>query len=78
MALMKFLDLNLQEEEELITRDFQQGIDTSAIAVNFGRTEVAIKMRLAKFGLIDYTYSKDEFLNNEITRRVKCSPKSNK
>ncbi len=64
-----------KEEEELVTRYFQQGIDTSAIAVNFGRTEVAIKMRLAKFGLIDYTYSKDEFLNNEIKQKPKLKRK---
>ena len=49
-----------QEEEELITRDFQQGIDTASIAKSFGRTEMAIKFRLAKLGLIDYTYGHDE------------------
>lgn len=49
-----------KEEEELITRYFQQGIDTAAIAENFGRTEVAIKSRLAKLGLIEYTYGQEE------------------
>jgi hypothetical protein len=49
-----------QEEEELLTRYFQRGNDTSAIAEIFGRSEVAIKVRLAKLGLIEYTYGKDE------------------
>lgn len=49
-----------QEEEELITRYFQQGNDTATIARIIGRTEVAIKSRLAKLGLIDYTYGQEE------------------
>lgn len=49
-----------KEEEELVARYFQQGINTAAIAENFGRTEAAIKSRLAKLGLIEYTYGQDE------------------
>ena len=49
-----------QEEEELITQYFQRGNDTASIAEIFGRTEVAIKLRLAKLGLIEYTYGQDE------------------
>lgn len=49
-----------KEEEELITRYFQQGKDTAAIAEKCGRTEVAIKSRLAKLGQIEYTYGQEE------------------
>lgn len=48
------------EEEELLTQYFQRGNDTATIAEIFGRTEVAIKTRLAKLGLIEYTYGQDE------------------
>lgn len=49
-----------KEEEELVTRYYKQGIEIAAIAANFGRTEVSIKMRLAKLGLIEYTYGQEE------------------
>ncbi len=49
-----------QEEEELITRHFKDGIDISTIASVIGRTEVAIKSRLAKLGLIEYTYGQED------------------
>ena len=49
-----------QDEEELITRYFLIGTDTATIAEKTGRTEVAIKCRLAKLGLIDYTYGQEE------------------
>ncbi len=49
-----------KEEEELIARYFQQGMNTATIAQNLGRTEVAIKSRLAKLGLIDYTYGQED------------------
>lgn len=49
-----------QEEEERITHYFERGINTADIAERVGRTEVAIKARLAKLGLIDYTYGQDE------------------
>ena len=49
-----------ENEEELITLYFKQGKDTSKIAEIIGRTEVAIKARLAKLGLIDYTYGQED------------------
>ena len=49
-----------KEEEDVITRHFNQGRDASTIASIIGRTEVAIKTRLAKLGLIEYTYGQDE------------------
>lgn len=49
-----------QDEEELITRYFQQGKDFATIAEMAGRSEVAIKSRLAKLGLIEYTYGQDD------------------
>lgn len=48
------------EEEERITHYFERGISTADIAERVGRTEVAIKVRLAKLGLIEYTYGQDE------------------
>lgn len=48
-----------KEEEDLIARYFQQGMKTANIAEKFGRTEVAIKSRLAKLGLIEYTYGQE-------------------
>jgi len=48
-----------QEEEERITHYFERGISTADIAERVGRTEVAIKARLAKLGLIEYTYGQD-------------------
>ena len=48
-----------KEEEEQIEGYFQQGIDAKTIAAIIGRTEVAIKMRLAKLGLIEYAYDKE-------------------
>ncbi|MBR1395051.1 MAG: hypothetical protein IJ559_05270 [Prevotella sp.] len=49
-----------QEEEQRITHYFERGISTADIAERIGRTEVAIKARLAKLGLIEYTYGQDE------------------
>lgn len=49
-----------KEEEDKITHHFNQGRDTSSIASIIGRTEVAIKARLAKLGLIEYTYGQEE------------------
>lgn len=49
-----------KEEEKQIEGYFQQGKDAKTIAAIIGRTEVAIKSRLAKLGLIDYTYGQDE------------------
>ena len=49
-----------ENEEELISLYFEQGYSFSTIAALVGRTEVSIKMRLAKLGLIEYTYGQDE------------------
>lgn len=49
-----------KEEEEIVKRYFNQSIDTSTIASIIGRTEVAIKARLAKMGLIDFIYGQEE------------------
>ena len=48
-----------EDEENLIRQYFQQGKDFITIASLIGRTEVAIKSRLTKLGLIDYTYGQD-------------------
>lgn len=49
-----------QEEEERITLYFERGISPADIAERIGRTEVAIKIRLAKLGLIEYAYGQDD------------------
>lgn len=46
-------------EENLIRLYYRQGKDFITIASLIGRTEVAIKSRLAKLGLIDYTYGQE-------------------
>ena len=45
-----------EDEENLIRLYYQQGKDFVTIASLVGRTEVAIKSRLARLGLIEYTY----------------------
>jgi len=49
-----------ENEEELVTLYFRSGKDAATIANIVGRTEVSIKMRLAKLGLIEYTYGQDD------------------
>ncbi len=49
-----------EEEEEKITRYFRLGYSIDTIATVMGRTEIAIKSRLGKLGLIDYTYGQEE------------------
>ena len=49
-----------EDEENLIKQYYQQGKDFITIASLLGRTEVAIKARLAKLGLIDYTYGQEK------------------
>lgn len=48
-----------EDEENLIRLYYQQGKDFITIASLVGRTEVAIKSRLAKLALIDYTYGQE-------------------
>lgn len=47
-------------EEEKVKHFFGLGHSIKAIANVMGRTEIAIKARLGKLGLINYTYSKDD------------------
>lgn len=49
-----------ENEEELIALFFKQGRNAVSIAEAVGRSEVSIKMRLAKLGLIEYTYGQDD------------------
>ena len=48
-----------KDEENLIELYYHQGKDFITIASLLGRTEVAIKSRLAKLGLIEYTYGQE-------------------
>lgn len=48
------------DEEKQIEELYKQGKDYQTIASIIGRTEIAIKSRLAKLGLIDYTYKQEE------------------
>lgn len=50
-------------EEEKVKHFFGLGHSIEAIASVMGRTEIAIKARLGKLGLINYTYSKDDEAN---------------
>jgi len=50
-------------EEERVKHFFGLGHSIKAIASVMGRTEIAIKARLGKLGLINYTYSKDDEAN---------------
>ena len=59
-------------EENLIKLYYQQGKDFITIASLIGRTEVAIKSRLAKLGLIDYTYGEENDVPTQATQGAKC------
>ena len=54
------------EEEELITLYYNQGKDFSFIAEKLYRTEIAIKARLAKLGLIEYKYEKESMNTDSV------------
>ena len=60
-----------EDEENLIRLYFQQGKDFITIASLIGRTEVAIKSRLAKLGLIDYTYGQENDVPTLATQGAK-------
>lgn len=49
-----------ENEEKTLTYFFKQGRDVATLAKLLRRTEVAIKSRLGKLGLIEYTYGQDE------------------
>lgn len=59
-----------KEEEQTITQYYQQGKDTLTIAALVGRTDVAIKMRLAKLGLMDYSYIDSKAKEGELKDKV--------
>lgn len=59
-----------QEEEERITHYFERGIAPAEIAERVGRTEVAVKCRLAKLGLIEYTYGQDMKTEEPVADKV--------
>lgn len=61
-----------EDEENLIRLYFQQGKDFITIASLIGRTEVAIKSRLAKLGLIDYSYGQENDVSTQATQGAKC------
>lgn len=54
-----------EDEERLIKQYFLEDKDFSTIAELIGRTEVAIKSRLAKLGLIEYTYVQDDVVSTQ-------------
>ena len=60
-----------EDEENLIRQYYQQGKDFITIASLIGRTEVAIKSRLAKLGLIDYTYGQENDVSTLATQDAK-------
>ena len=53
-----------ENEERLLVNYFKNGDSFTSLAKIFGRTEVAIKMRLAMLGYIDYDYEQEA--NNDI------------
>ena len=59
-----------KEEEEQIATYFQAGKTPVEIAEIVGRSEIAIKLRLAKLELMEYTYGQEDSTvvdNNEVT-----------
>ena len=56
------------EEEELITLYFKQGKSYDEIASTIGRSELAIKLRLAKLGLIEYIYGQEDDASANISK----------
>ena len=65
-----------ENEEELIALYFKQGRDIAMIAEAIGRTEVSIKMRLAKLGLIEYTYGQDDDNSSILESSILCRRKT--
>ena len=59
-----------EDEEETIKRHFQEGKDFAFIAKITGRSEIAIKLRLAKLGLIDYTYGQEDTSLNTVNEII--------
>lgn len=66
-----------EDEEETIKRHFQEGKDIAFIAKITGRTEIAIKSRLAKLGLIDYTFGQEDSPLNTMNEIIPSKAKEN-
>lgn len=64
-----------QDEEEQIETLYHRGVDFATIAEKLGRTELAIKCRLAKLGLIDYTYGEEEPIREDQIEHVYLNEK---
>ena len=60
-----------ENEEELLKQYYQQGKDFITIASLIGRTEIAIKCRLAKLGLIEYSYGQETVSLTQAAQRTK-------
>lgn len=58
-----------EEEEIKLKLYYLEGIDFLTIASVFGRTEIAIKSRLAKLGLIEYTYEPKDAAPTQTSKR---------
>lgn len=54
-----------EEEERILKQYFLEDKDFSTIADLIGRTQIAIKSRLAKLGLIEYTYGQDDDISTK-------------
>lgn len=52
-----------ETEEHIITQYFEEGYTTQEIALSIGRTELGVKARLGKLGLIDYVYGQEDSSN---------------
>lgn len=48
-----------EDEKKKLSAYYQQGYSVEEIAVAFGRTEISIKIRLSKLGLLDYVYEEE-------------------
>ena len=54
-----------EDEEKKLSTYYQLGYSVEEIAVAFGRTEISIKMRLSKLGLMDYVYEEERDIEIE-------------
>lgn len=60
-----------EEEEKKLKLYYLEGVDLLTIASVFSRTEIAIKSRLAKLGLIEYTYEAKVVTPIQTTKKSK-------
>lgn len=49
-----------ETEEHIITQYFEEGYNAQEIALSIGRTELGVKIRLGKLGLIDFVYGQED------------------